>query len=62
MKLIQTINYLKIKEHKGEYLVYDVTKKLRFTGKSHEEAINYCLNEPQRINQMLKEAFDKLDQ
>ena len=62
MKVVQIINYLTIKEHNEEYLVYDVTKKLRFTHKSLDEAIQYCLDERKRVNQMLKEAFEKLEE
>ena len=62
MKVVQIINYLTIKEHNGEYLVYDKVKKLRFTHKSLDETIQYCLDERKRVNQMLKEAFEKLEE
>jgi len=62
MKIVQTINYLTIKEHNGEYLVYDVKKKLRCTHEFLDEAIDYCLDERKRVKQMLKESFEKLEE
>jgi hypothetical protein len=54
LKLIQTVNHLKIKEHKGEYLVFNIRKELMYTGESLQDAIGFCLDSPKRLAEIYK--------
>ena len=61
MKTVQQINYLTIKEHEGKYYVYDIKKELQLTTVSKDEAFQFCLDKPKRLDEILKNAFKEIE-